>query len=193
MERLPLTQVWKEGRGLGGWSWERAFPGRGVAVGTPAPGESRGKSALGRPNGCVRSPELQGWGERGKKRERGPRRVPERKGVVSTIRGWGADLVSCSPRPPPGPHHVGPRKQQDTPPPQSASQGLQSSDPTQQPGDLGQITAALLVCFLMNGHNSSYLAGLWSGVDSSHGKWPAQCSAQSKCLVKSSLKLSLRV
>lgn len=48
MERLPLTQVWKEGRGLGGWSWERAFPGRGVAVGTPAPGESRGKSALGR-------------------------------------------------------------------------------------------------------------------------------------------------
>lgn len=63
-----MTQVWKEGRGLGGWSWERAFPSRGVAAGTPAPGESLGKSALGRPNGCVRSPELQGVGAReGKK------------------------------------------------------------------------------------------------------------------------------
>ena len=42
------------GEPLGGWSGERAFPGRGVAVGT------RGKSATGKENGCVRSPELQG-------------------------------------------------------------------------------------------------------------------------------------
>lgn len=34
LERLRLTQVFGEGRALDGWSGERAFPGRGVAVGT---------------------------------------------------------------------------------------------------------------------------------------------------------------
>lgn len=88
-EKLPLTQVFEAGRawlGRGG----RAFPGRGAAVGTG------GKSAPGRRNGCVRSPEL--WGRRpGKGKQEGGPGSPGGKAVIFTITGWGADSASGTP------------------------------------------------------------------------------------------------
>lgn len=54
-----------------GWvEWGEGIPRKGVAVGTPTPGgESQRKSAPGRQNGCVRSPVLLGWQDRGKGKE----------------------------------------------------------------------------------------------------------------------------
>lgn len=60
-------------------------------------------------------------------------------------------------------HHVGLRKAQGLP--NQSDQGSRQASPTDQPCDLGQVTAALPASFLSNAHSSSYLAGLLRGLD----------------------------
>lgn len=131
MERLRLTQVLKEGRALDGWSGERAFPG--VAVRTPAPDESRGKSAFGRRNGCVRSPVQ--WGQQDR------RKGKERRGIPGAFQRTQEQLPpsEVGEQPTPSPRRIPHGIREATGPPKSVrSGGLQSGLPTQQSRGLGQ-------------------------------------------------------
>lgn len=49
--------------------------------------------------------------------------------------------------------------------PNQSDQGSRQASPTDQPYDLGPVTAALPASFLSNEHSSSYLAGLLRGLD----------------------------
>ena len=165
---VRLTQVLKEGRALHGWSGERAFPGRGVAVGTAAPAVSREESQRLSWNGCVRSPELRarrtkGRGEMGK-RSPGDFSLTGGKERTPTSQRLGSGLSAVLPQTEPS------RWTGEGPGlPKSVRPGLQARHPSMTNHvTLDKSLRPSQPRFLSNGHhNSSYLGGLSKGLDNS--------------------------
>lgn len=79
--------------GVGG----RAFPGRGVAVGTQGSRQLGARMAVS--GSCITGAVGGEGGQRRGQDGGGVLGSPEREGMIFTIRGWGADAASCSPPP----------------------------------------------------------------------------------------------